>query len=449
MQQSATRTVRLLTPVPGPTSQALFERRNQAIPRGLSTTLPVFVRSATGATIEDVDGNTLLDFAGGIGSQNAGHRPEAVVAALHQQADEFLHMCFTVTPYENYVRVAEILNGRTPGRFAKKTFLANSGAEAVENAIKIARAYTGRSAVVAFEDGFHGRTLLALSLTSKTHPYKAGFGPFAPEVYRLPYAYCYRCAYHLTYPECELACANRLEDAFLREVAAESVAAVIFEPVLGEGGFVVPPDDWFERIASICRRHGILVIADEVQTGFSRTGPAFACERFGLEPDLIISAKSISGGTPLAAVTGRAEIMDAPVVGGLGGTFGGNPLSCAAAVAAWETFDAEDMPAHAARFEAQFRQRTRQWKERFPAIGDIRGVGAMWALELVRDRTTREPAPELTKQVLTLCHQAGLLILSAGTYGNVIRLLPPLVATEEQVEEGFSILEEALARAGA
>jgi 4-aminobutyrate aminotransferase/(S)-3-amino-2-methylpropionate transaminase len=371
------------------------------------------------------------------------------VAALHQQADEFLHICFTVTPYENYVRVAEILNERTPGRFAKKTFLANSGAEAVENAIKIARAYTGRSAVVAFEDGFHGRTLLALSLTSKTHPYKAGFGPFAPEVYRLPYAYCYRCAYHLTYPECELACANRLEDAFLREVAAESVAAVIFEPVLGEGGFVVPPDDWFERIASICRRHGILVIADEVQTGFSRTGPAFACERFGLEPDLIISAKSISGGTPLAAVTGRAEIMDAPGVGGLGGTFGGNPLSCAAAVAAWETFDTEDLPAHAARFEAQFRQRTRQWKERFPAIGDIRGVGAMWALELVRDRTTREPAPELTKQVLTLCHQAGLLILSAGTYGNVIRLLPPLVATEEQVEEGLSILEEALARAGA
>ena len=399
--QTIARSIRLVTAIPGPVSTQLMVRRDAAVPRGLGTALPIFVRRAEGAVIEDVDGNCFLDFAGGIGCQNAGHRSPEIVAALKQQADAYLHMCFTVTPYEGYVRIAELLNERTPGSFAKKTFLTNSGAEAVENAVKIARAYTGRQAVVAFEDAFHGRTLLALTLTSKVHPYKAGFGPYAPEIYRLPYAYCYRCSYHLDYPSCNVACADRLEDLFLRQVAAESVAAVIFEPVLGEGGFVVPPAEWFTRIAAICRKHKILIIADEIQTGFSRTGPAFACEAFGIEPDLILSGKSISGGTPLAAVTGRAEIMDALQPGALGGTFGGNPLACAAAIAAWETFDKENLPVRAALFATIFQQITNTWKNRFPSIGDIRGMGAMQAIEFVKDPKTREPHPELTGRILS------------------------------------------------
>ena len=449
MKSARAQSVRLITAVPGPISQQLLLRRDAAVPRGLSTALPIFIKRAEGAVIEDVDGNCFLDFAGGIGCQNAGHRPPEVVAALKQQIDAYLHMCFTVTPYEGYVRLAEILNARTPGNFPKKTLLVNSGAEAVENAIKIARAYTGRQAVIAFEDAFHGRTLLALTLTSKIHPYKAGFGPYAPEIYRLPYAYCYRCSYHLSYPSCDVECANRLEDAFLRRIGAKSVAAVIFEPVLGEGGFVVPPAQWFQRIADICRRHSIIMIADEIQTGFARTGPAFACETFGIEPDLILSAKSISGGTPLAAVTGRAEIMDSLDPGALGGTFGGNPLSCAAAIAAWETFDREDLPARAAAFSSCFQQRTSKWKDRFRTIGEIRGIGAMQAVEFVKDSVSREPAPELTKHLLLLCYQHGLLIISAGTYGNVIRFLAPLVATEEQIEEGLSILENVMEEANA
>ncbi len=449
MKSDSAQSVRIITSIPGPISLQLMTRRNAAVPRGLGTALPIFIKHADGAVIEDVDGNCFLDFAGGIGCQNAGHRPAEVIAALKQQADAYLHLCFTVTPYEGYVRLAEILNERTPGNFPKKTFLSNSGAEAVENAIKIARAYTGRAAIVAFEDAFHGRTLLALSLTSKVHPYKTGFGPYAPEVYRLPYAYCYRCSYHLTYPSCNVECATRLEDAFMRHVSAGSVAAVIFEPVLGEGGFVVPPAKWFLRIAEICRRHKILMIADEIQTGFARTGPAFACEHFGIEPDLILSAKSISGGTPLAAVTGRSEIMDALDPGSLGGTFGGNPLSCAAAVAAWETFDREDLPHRAQLFANAFQQRTSIWKDRFKSIGDIRGIGAMQAIEFVKDKTSLEPAPDLTKRILALCYQRGLLIISAGTYSNIIRFLAPLVATPEQIEEALSILENALVEANA
>lgn len=449
MAQTTCKSVRLVTAVPGPLSQRLMDRRDAAVPRGLGTALAVFVARAEGAVIEDVDGNCFLDFAGGIGCQNAGHRPPEVVAALHQQLDAFLHVCFAVTPYEGYVRLAEMLNERTPGSYAKKTFLANSGAEAVENAIKIARAYTGRQAVIAFEDAFHGRTLLALTLTSKIHPYKAGFGPYAPEVYRLPYAYCYRCAYHLKYPSCNVECADRLEDAFLKQVAADSVAAVIFEPVLGEGGFVVPPAEWFTRIAEICRKHKILIIADEIQTGFARTGPAFACAALGIDPDLILSAKSISGGTPLAAVTGRAEIMDTLDPGALGGTFGGNPLACAAAIAVWDTFDREELPARAAQFQLIFQRYTKDWKTKFRSVGDIRGMGAMQAIEFVKDQDTKEPAPELTRQILSFCHQRGLLIISAGTYGNVIRFLTPLVASSEQVEEGLSILESALLEANA
>ena len=394
-----------------------------------------------------MDGNRFLDFAGGIGCQNAGHRPPDVVAAIHRQADKFLHTCFMVTPYDNYVELAEALNARAPGSGPKKTFLVNSGAEAVENAVKIARAYTRRPAVIAFEEGFHGRTLLGMSLTGKTTPYKAGFGPFAPEIYRMPYAYCYRCAYHLTYPECHLECAERLTSMFQKYVAANDVAAVIFEPVLGEGGFVAPPADWFQVITRICHDHGIVTIADEVQTGFCRTGALFASETFGFEPDILVTAKSLGSGMPIAAVTGRAEIMDAPIAGGIGGTFGGNPVSCAAALATLKAIDEGNLPERARQIGRLFEHITSKWIARYPLIGDIRGVGAMRAIELVKNRATKEPATAETKQILAACHKRGLLIISAGTFGNVIRILVPLVATDEQIEEGLAVLAESLAEA--
>src|SRR5215470_14555599 len=314
-------TIQLRTQIPGPKSCALAARRDAAVPRGLSHATPLYVARAQDAWIEDVDGNRFLDFAGGIGCINTGHRNPAIVSAIQSQVEQFLHTCSQVTPYENYIRLAERLNQITPGKGAKKTILLNTGAEAVENAIKIARAYTGRAGVIAFEDAFHGRTMMALALTSKTHPYKAGFAPFPSDVYRIPYAYCYRCSYSLKYPSCDVYCARHLEDTFKRVVASEDVAAVIAEPVLGEGGFVVPPNEFFGIVMNICRKHGVLFIADEVQTGFGRTGALFASERYEIEPDILVTAKSIGGGLPLAAITGRTEIMDAPGHGGLGGTF--------------------------------------------------------------------------------------------------------------------------------
>lgn len=435
----------LSTAIPGPKSIALQERRSAAIPRALAVVLPVFVKRAEGMNVEDVDGNQFLDFAGGIGCLNIGHSQAAVVEAIQKQAEQFVHTCFMVTPYDGYVRLAELLNDLTPGSFPKKTFFLNSGAEAIENAVKIARAYTKRQAIIAFEDGFHGRTLLAMSLTSKTHPYKTSFGPFAPEIYRLPYANCYRCPYNRTYPSCGIECADRLEEMFVKQIEAEAVAAVIFEPVLGEGGFIVPPPEWFSKIMSICRKHGILTIADEIQTGFCRTGTLFACDRYGFEPDIIVTAKSLAAGMPLAAVTGRAEIMDACGPGTLGGTFGGNPVSCAAALAAWKAFDVEDLSHRAEEFGRIFTEVTATWKERYSLIGDIRGIGAMRAIELVTDRTTKNPAKQETMTVLSACHQKGLLIISAGTLGNVVRLLAPLIATEEQIRLGLAILEDAIA----
>lgn len=437
--------IHLRTAIPGPKSIELQERRSAAIPRALSVVLPVFVKKAEGVSIEDVDGNLFLDFAGGIGCLNVGHSQHAVVEAIQRQAEQFVHTCFMVTPYEGYVRLAELLNELTPGSFPKKTFFLNSGAEAIENAVKVARAYTKRQAIIAFEDGFHGRTLLAMSLTSKTHPYKTGFGPFAPEIYRLPYANCYRCPYNQTYPDCNIKCADRLEEMFLKQIEAEAIAAVIFEPVLGEGGFVVPPPEWFSKIATICKKHGILTIADEIQTGFCRTGTLFTCDRYGFEPDIIVTAKSLSAGMPLAAVTGRAEIMDASGPGTLGGTFGGNPVSCAAALAAWGGGNIEDFSRRSENFGRIFTEVTADWKEHYSLVGDIRGIGAMRAIELVTDRTTKAPAKEQTMAVLAACHQMGLLIISAGTFGNVIRLLAPLVVTESQIRHGLAILEHALA----
>jgi 4-aminobutyrate aminotransferase / (S)-3-amino-2-methylpropionate transaminase / 5-aminovalerate transaminase len=355
-----------------------------------------------------------------------------------------MHTCFSVAPYEKYIALAEKLNALMPGDFAKKTILLNSGAEAIENAVKIARAYTHRPAIICFEDAFHGRTMLTMSLTSKTHPYKAGFEPFATDIYRIPYAYCYRCSYSLKYPSCNVFCAHHLEDTFKRVVASEAVAAVVVEPVLGEGGFVAPPPEFFTVLQEICKRHQILLIADEVQTGFGRTGAMFASERYGITPDILVSAKSVASGMPLAAVTGRAEIMDGPGVGGLGGTYGGNPLACAAALAAIETLERENLPARAEQLGARFESRAKEWKKRWPLIGDVRRLGAMCALELVRSAGQREPAKEETEQVLRHCRERGLILLSAGSYGNVLRVLVPLVVTTEQFDEGLNVLESAL-----
>jgi 4-aminobutyrate aminotransferase/(S)-3-amino-2-methylpropionate transaminase len=421
-----------------------MKRRQAAVARGVSHAIPIFAARAEGAMLEDLDGNRFLDFAGGIGVVNVGHRAPGVVDAIRKQLDAFVHTCFSVAPYGKYVELAEKLNSLVPGTFPKKTVLVNSGAEAIENAVKIARCYTHRPAIICFEDAFHGRTMLTMSLTSKTHPYKAGFEPFATDIYRIPYAYCYRCSYSLQYPSCGVFCAHHLEDTFKRVVAAEAVAAVVVEPVLGEGGFVAPPSEFFTIIQDICRRNKILLVADEVQTGFGRTGAMFACERYGITPDILVSAKSIADGLPLAAVTGRAEIMDTPGVGGLGGTYGGNPLACAAALAVIETLERENLPARAEKIGERFDARAREWKKRWPLIGDVRGLGAMRALELVRPGATREPAKEETDKVLRHCLEHGLILVSAGSYGNVIRLLMPLVITDQEFDEGLQVMEDAL-----
>jgi 4-aminobutyrate aminotransferase/(S)-3-amino-2-methylpropionate transaminase len=438
-------TIQLRTEIPGPRSRALMARRAAAVARGPFHATPVFAARAEGAVIEDVDGNRFIDFAGGIGCLNTGHRAPRVMAAVRDQMEKFLHVCFSVTPYEGYIAVAEKLNALAPGKFPKKTLLVNSGAEAVENAVKIARAYTKRAAVICFEDAFHGRTFMTMSLTSKPHPYKADFGPLPGDVYRIPFAYAYRSAPGST----AASFAQELEDAFKRVVAAESVAAVLAEPVLGEGGFVVPPREYFTLLQGICRKRGILFIADEVQSGFGRTGKFFACEHFGIEPDLITSAKSLGGGFPLAAVTGRAEIMDAPEVGGLGGTFGGNPVSCAAALASIETIEKEGLLARSMAIGERFEARARTWQKRWALVGDVRGLGGMCAMELVRSPEKREPAEEETKEIARYCYEHGLITITAGTYGNVIRILVPLVITDAQFDEGLDVIEAALASVAA
>ena len=435
------KTIQLRTEIPGPKSRALMVRREAAIPRGPYSATPVFAARAEGAVIEDVDGNRYIDFAGGIGCLNVGHRSPRVTAAIAEQLQKYLHLCFAVTPYEGYVAVAEKLNAVAPGNFPKKTILVNSGAEAIENAVKIARAYTKRPAVICFEDAFHGRTLLTMSLTSKTHPYKAGFQPFASDIYRIPYAYPYRHAAGTSAEDF----AHHLEDAFKRSVAPESVAAVLAEPVLGEGGFVVPPPGYFKLLQKICREHGILFIADEVQSGFGRTGKWFASEHFGVEPDLIAMAKSLGGGMPIAAVTGSAEIMDAPGPGSLGGTFCAHPLSCAAALAVIESIEKDGLLARSAAIGERFEKRACIWQKKWDLVGEVRGLGGMCAIELVRSAATREPADTETKQIARYCYEHGLITITAGTFNNVIRILVPLAVTDEQFDEGLDVIEAALA----
>ncbi|HEX6755847.1 MAG TPA: 4-aminobutyrate--2-oxoglutarate transaminase [Mycobacteriales bacterium] len=430
---------RLVTAVPGPRSVELTARRTAAVPPGIGTALPVFIQAAGGGILLDVDGNALIDLGSGIAVTSVGNAAPAVVAAVREQVAAFTHTCFMITPYEGYVAVCEQLNRLTPGSFEKRSILLNSGAEAVENAVKIARAATGRPAVVVFDHGYHGRTLLTMTLTAKHRPYKATFGPYAPEVYRAPMAYPFR------WPGGPERCADEAYDRFAdlvtTQVGPEQVACVVVEPIQGEGGFVVPAPGFLRRVAEFCARHGILLVADEVQTGFGRTGDWFASTHEGLAPDLVTTAKGIAGGMPLGGVTGRAEVMDAVHVSGLGGTFGGNPVACAAALAAIGTIESEGLVERARRVGELTLPRLRALAERHPQIGDVRGRGAMLAMELVGP--DKAPDPGLLADVVRRCAAEGVVVLTAGTYGNVLRLLPPLVIGEELLLDALDVLESA------
>ncbi len=430
---------------PGSKTRELMEVRNENVARGISSVMPVFVKETRGAQVVDIEDNVFIDFAGGIGVVNFGHNHPSVVEAIKNQADKYLHTCFMVAMYEPYVRLAARLNDFTPGSFPKKTALFNSGAEAVENSVKLARRFTKKTAIVSLECAFHGRTLMAMSLTSKVKPYKYGFGPFAPDVYKIPAPYCYRCRFGLTYPGCGLHCAHYLEQFLAVECSADNVAAVLAEPVQGEGGFIVPPPDYFKVLHDICRRNGILLILDEIQTGFYRTGGSLASYHYNVTPDMITMAKSLAGGVPISALTGRAEVMDAAGPGEIGGTYGGNPLGCAAALAVFEAADRENIAQIAKDTGTAAAARLQAMKEKFSLIGDQRGLGAMQAIELVKDRSTKEPAAEEAKAIVKRCHERGLIIITAGIYSNVIRLLMPVNIPHEQLNRGLDILEEAIA----
>ncbi|MCZ8381551.1 4-aminobutyrate--2-oxoglutarate transaminase [Mycobacterium sp. CPCC 205372] len=435
----------LVTAVPGPKSQALIDRKAAAVSRGVGTTMPVYAARAGGGILEDVDGNRFIDLGSGIAVTTIGNASPRVVDAVRTQVAEFTHTCFMVTPYESYVAVAEALNRLTPGDDEKRSALFNSGSEAVENAVKIARTYTGRSAVVSFDHAYHGRTNLTMALTAKVMPYKHGFGPFAPEIYRAPLSYPFRDAEFgkELATDGELA-ARRAIDVIDKQVGAPNLAAVIIEPIQGEGGFIVPAEGFLPALLDWCRRNGVVFIADEVQTGFARTGAMFACEHEGIAPDLIVTAKGIADGLPLSAVTGRAEIMDAPHVSGLGGTYGGNPLACAAALATIETIESDGLVARAREIETLMKDRLHRLQAEDERIGDVRGRGAMIAVELVEPGTT-EPDAELAKKLAAGAHAAGVIVLTCGTYGNVLRFLPPLAISDDLLSEGLDVLALILA----
>ncbi|QWG26913.1 4-aminobutyrate--2-oxoglutarate transaminase [Bacillus mycoides] len=427
-------------------SSILHERRKNAVPEGPYNITELYVQSAKGAIITDVDGNELIDFAGGIGMQNVGHCHPKVVKAIQDQVESSIHSCFHVAPYESYITLAERLNELTPGDFKKKTMFANSGAEAVENAVKIARKATGRSAIVSFERAYHGRTLLTMSLTSKVKPYKHGFGPFVSEVYKLPYPYYYRAEEGMTPEEVDAQILAYFERFMLEEVASDNIAAIILEPLQGEGGFIVPTTTFMQGVRNICDKYGIIMIADEIQTGFARTGSLFAMDHFGVAPDLMTFSKSIAAGMPLSAITGRADLMDAPGPGQLGGTFSGSPAACAAALAVLDVIEEENLVNRAVEIGERMMEVFNSWKEKYELIGDVRGLGAMTAIELVKDKETKEPAAEEVKAIMKETHSKGVITISAGIYSNVLRFLPPLVITDEQLEEGLTILEAAIAK---
>jgi 4-aminobutyrate aminotransferase / (S)-3-amino-2-methylpropionate transaminase / 5-aminovalerate transaminase len=428
---------RLVTEVPGPRSKELMTRRARAVSASVGHVLPVFTAAAGGGVLVDVDGNSFIDFASGIAVTSVGNAAPAVVSRMDAQAAAFTHTCFLVTPYEGYVEVCERLNALTPGDHEKRSILVNSGAEAVENAVKVARAYSGRDAVVVFDHAYHGRTNLTMAMTAKHRPYKQSFGPFAGEVYRVPVSYPFRD------PLSGPAAAQRAIDQIRSQVDAGNTACVVMEPIQGEGGFVVPAPGFLPTIADWCRDNGIVFVADEVQTGFCRTGDWFACEYEGVVPDVVVTAKGVAGGLPLGGVTGRADIMDAAILGGLGGTFSGNPVACAAALGAIETMSELDLCAAARRIGDTMLPRLRALQDRIPAIGDVRGRGAMIAIELVRPGTA-DPDASLAATVSKACHAEGLLTLTAGTYGNVLRFLPPLVMPAHLLDEGLDILASAL-----
>jgi 4-aminobutyrate aminotransferase/(S)-3-amino-2-methylpropionate transaminase len=427
------------------TNKALSELRARLMPPAMASVTACYVASGKGALLWDVEGREYIDFAGGIAVMNVGHSHPKVVAAVKDQVEKLTHTCFMVLPYEPAVTLADKLNALAPGDFRKTTIFVNSGAEAVENAVKIARYHTRKSGIIAFENAFHGRTLLALSLTHKVKPYKFGFGPFAPEIYRIPFAYCYRCPFNLQYPNCEVACADYLQAFLHTHVAPESCAAVIAEPIQGEGGFITPPPEYFPKLAKICKDNDILFIADEIQSGMGRTGKMFAIEHWGVEPDLITVAKSLAAGMPLAAVVGREEVMASVHPWGVGGTYGGNPVCCRAALAVMQIFEEESLLQKAQALGNKLMDRCKAWAEQFEIIGEVRGKGPMIALELVKDRETKEPAADEAKKLVEFCLAKGLVILSCGTLGNVMRMLMPLVIEDDQLERGLSILEKGLA----
>ncbi len=429
------RFTRIQTALPGPKSAAVLEKKAKYVAAPLETYAPFVIKESKGALVEDLDGNRFIDFSGGWGCLNVGQRNDRVVAALHDQLDHFLHTDFTAVPYEPLVDLAELLVARTPGPWEKKAAFFNSGAEAVENAVKISRAYTKRKAVLVFENAFHGRTLLTMTMTHKANPYKMGFGPFAPDVYRLPYPYPYR--NNIT--------AEDIERAMLSLVDPDEVAAMVVEPVIGEGGFIVPPDWFLPAMRELADKYGFVFVADEIQSGIGRTGKFFACEHFNTAPDLICVAKSLGAGLPLSGVVGKAEIMDAPVPSGIGGTFAGNPVACRAAIEVLKAIDSENLLDRAVHVGDRIKEHFTRLQDRYEIIGEVRGLGAMVGMELVEDRKTKKPAKEVTGKIVHHAIRNGAIFPTAGLYGNVIRILGSLVITDEQIDEGMEILEEAFA----
>ncbi|MGO9198622.1 MAG: 4-aminobutyrate--2-oxoglutarate transaminase [Acidimicrobiales bacterium] len=434
----------LVTDIPGPRSIELMARRRAAVPNGVGGTMPVFAARASGGIVLDVDGNSFIDLGAGIAVLNVGSSAPLVSAAIAEQAAAFTHTCFQVTPYESYVALAEKLNDLVPGDVERRSYFVNSGVEAVENAVKVARIATGRQAVVAFDHAFHGRTLMGMTLTAKASPYKKGFGPLAPEVYRLPYSYPYRCSAGASYDECGQACAEAAITMMDRQIGGDRIAALVIEPVLGEGGVIVPGAGYLEALSAYCSANGIVFVADEVQAGFARTGRWFSCEHSGIVPDIVTTAKGLGGGLPIGGVTGRANLMDSVHAGGLGSTFGGNPLSCAAALASIEEVETRGLLARAEHIGEIFSARLRPLLEDCASVGDVRVIGAMGAVEFVSDRGAKTPDPSAATRVLARCHEEGVIALKAGTYDNVVRILPPLVIGDELLVEGLEIMEKAI-----
>lgn len=440
-------TINLKTAIPGPKSIEMMQRRKNAMPAGLAKSTEVAVVSADGGVVTDADGNTLLDFAGGIGMMNIGHSNKQVIDAMKEQLDKYIHICSLVATPEPYVELAELLNSLTPGDFPKKTLLANSGSEAVENAVNIARYYTKRSAVICFEGGYHGRTLLTLSLTSKYALFKKGFGPYVSDIVRLPAPNMYRKPKQFTDTEYINFCIQQFETAMIAQIDPDSVAAIIIEPVQGEGGFIPMPEQFLQKLRTVADAHGIVLIFDEIQCGAGRTGKLFACSHFNVVPDIICMAKSIGAGMPISAITGKAEIIDAPHLGGVGGTYGGNPLACVAAIEALKILSSSSFLTRVNHVGDLISSTLNNWKNKYTCIGDVRGLGAMLLVEFVKDRDTKEPDVEIAMEIIKDAVSHGIILIRAGLYSNCIRLLPPIVMTDEQLAEGLQVLENAIQRA--